>query len=203
MNRSRTFSTVVLVVASLVIGATALAQVRSFAVGGSGNRIRFTSDAPLETMTGTSSSVSGSFSVDPRDLTTASGAVEVPIASLRTGIDLRDQHLRSDGWLDANRYPTARFELVGVSGATSLTPGREQRVTLRGRFTFHGVTREVRANARVTWNQGAGGAGRDTVSVRAHFDVLLADYGVSIPRVVQLKVANEIGIDVRITGTAG
>lgn len=189
-------------VALLLVSATALAQARTFTVGGSGNRIRFTSDAPLETMVGSSSSVSGSFSVDPANLASASGTIEVPIASLRTGIDLRDEHLRSDAWLDAGHHPNARFELTGVSGATSLTPGQEQRVTLRGRFTLHGRTHDVSATARVTWVADASGAGGNTVNVRARFAVRLTDYGVSVPEVVRLKVANDIAVDIRIAGVA-
>lgn len=192
-----------LALVALLVSATALAQARSFAVGGSNNRIRFTSDAPLETMVGTSSSVSGSFTIDPANLATARGEIEVPITSLRTGIDLRDHHLRSDTWLDASRYPTARFELIGVSGASSLSPGREQRLTLRGRFTLHGRTHDVSAEARATWFADASGAGGNSITVRARFTVRLTDYGVSVPEVVRLKVANEIVVDVRITGTAG
>ena len=48
------------------------------------------------------------------------------------------------------KIPTAKFELTGVRGGTSLTVGREARLTLVGRFTIHGRTRDVTANAKVT-----------------------------------------------------
>lgn len=159
-----------------------------------GSRIRFTSDAPLETMTGTSQAVSGEFTVDPANLAAARGSVSVPIASLRTGIDLRDQHLRSDTWLDAGRFPEATFEVTGVSGAARLEEGREARVRLSGRFTLHGRTRQVTASARVKLEAGV-------VTVRARFTVHLADYGVSIPEVVQLKVSEDIVVDVQLRGS--
>lgn len=179
---------------ALLVAATAFAQSRTFAVtAGGGSRISFTSDAPLETMRGTSQQVSGEFTVDPAALAGARGTISVPIASLRTGIDLRDSHLRSDTWLDAARYPNATFELTGVSGATALVEGQETRVTLRGRFSLHGRTRNVSARARVTWQGSA-------LNVRAHFGIRLSDYGVSIPEVVQLKVSNDIGIDVSLRG---
>lgn len=204
MNRSSLSRLPASILFALVLaaGATALAQARTFTVGGSANRIRFTSEATLETMVGSSSSVSGRFAVDPRDLSSASGELEVPIASLRTGIDLRDEHLRSDAWLDAARYPTARFELVGVSGATALTPGAETRLILRGRFSLHGRTRDVTANARVTWAEEASAPGRATVTVRAHFAIRLTDFGISVPEIVRLKVANDIAIDVRVVANA-
>lgn len=184
-----------------LVSVQASAQERTFAVTeGGGSRVQFTSDAPLERMTGTSSAVSGSFVADPSALASAHGAIEVRVATIRTGIDLRDQHLRSDTWLDAARFPTAKFELQRVTGATSITPGQEARVTLHGRFTVHGRTRAVTATGRVTWTAGAGGS-PSTVRVRARFRIRLTDYGVSVPSVVELKVSNDITVDVSLVAT--
>lgn len=190
--------------ATLLVCATAYAQSRSYSVSeGSGNRVQFTSDAPLERMTGTSSAVSGTFTVDPANLSAARGSVEVRVATLRTGIDLRDEHLRSDTWLNASAFPTARFEVTSVSGASSLVAGTETRVRLGGTFTIHGRSRPVSANARVTWVADPSGAGAGSIRVRAHFTITLSDYGVSIPEIVQLKVSNTIGVDVSFRANAG
>lgn len=179
----------------------AFAQERTFAVTeGGGSRVQFTSDAPLERMTGTSSAVSGTFVADPAALASAHGSIEVRVATIRTGIDLRDHHLRSDTWLDATRFPTAKFELQRVSGATSITPGQDARVTLHGQFTVHGRTRAVTATGRVTWTAGAGGA-PSSVRVRARFRIRLTDFGVTVPSVVELKVSNDITVDVSLVAT--
>lgn len=180
----------------LLVAPTASAQARSFEVTESGgSRVQFTSDAPLERMTGTSSAVSGSFEVDPAALTGAHGSVAVRVASIRTGIDLRDEHLRSETWLDATRFPNATFELERVTGATALTQGTEARVTLHGRFTVHGRTRAVSATARVTWSG-------NSIRVRARFRIRLTEHGVSIPSIVELKVSDEITVDVNLVATA-
>lgn len=192
------------VAVAMVFGSTvAYAQSRAFQVTEEGgSRAMFTSDAPLETISGVTSHVTGEFQVDPANLAASRGAIEVRVGTIRTGIDLRDEHLRSDAWLDATRYPVARFEVTGVSGATSLTPGQEARVTLQGRFSLHGRTRDVRATARVTWVADASGAGTNQIRVRAHFTIRLTDYGVSIPAIVELKVSNEIAVDVSLRATA-
>jgi len=177
----------------------ALAQERAFEVReGGGSRAQFTSDAPLERMTGTSTGVSGSFTADPAALASAHGTIEVRVATIRTGIDLRDHHLQSDTWLDAARFPTAKFELLRVTGATSITPGQETRVTLHGRFSVHGQTRPVTAQARVTWTAGPNGTAGGSVRIRARFRIRLTDYGVTVPAVVALKVNNEITVDVNL-----
>lgn len=186
---------VVLASLVLLVARPASAQARTFEVTESGgSRVQFTSDAPLERMTGTSSAVSGTFVADPAALAAAHGSIAVRVATIRTGIDLRDEHLRSDTWLDAARFPQATFELERVSGAGALTEGTEARVTLHGRFTIHGQTRAVTATARVTWSG-------SSIRVRARFRVRLTDHGVSIPSIVELKVANEITVDVSLIAT--
>jgi polyisoprenoid-binding protein YceI len=182
----------------VAVPAVALAQAKRFDVHATGgSRIIFESDAPLETITGVTSSVGGTVQVDPADLRSVSGRIEVPIASLRTGVDLRDEHLRSDGWLDAERFPNAVFEITGVSGARSLTPNETTRVRLRGRFTLHGVTRELTAPAQIQYRPGANGEA-GVVLVRTRFSVSLPAYGVSVPTIVRLKVSDEISVRVSL-----
>lgn len=174
--------------------APALAQAREFRITRA--RVTFTSDAPLETINGVSSRASGTVRLDPADLSTASATVSVPIASLRTGIDLRDRHLRGEDWLDAERYPNATFELVRVEGARALQPNQDARLRVVGRFTLHGVTREVTATVRAKWD----GGGR--LRARARFAIQLDQFGVSINPAVRLKVSNDIRVTIDLLATA-
>src|SRR5262245_22292217 len=99
--------------AVMSLAPVALAQSRTFDVkNDGGSRIQFVSDAPLETITGVSTNMSGSFTFDPAHPDQARGRVAVVVSSIRTGIDLRDEHLRSDHWLDGTRYPSATFEIL-------------------------------------------------------------------------------------------
>ncbi|MFO0692533.1 MAG: YceI family protein [Polyangiales bacterium] len=187
----------------------ALAEVRTFEVRAGTSRVSFVSDAPLETLNGVSSQVSGELRVDTSDVTTARGAVEVATASLRTGNDLRDEHLRSSTWLDAANHPAIRFELLGVSGARELAPNRSTNVEVRGRFTLHGVSKEVTVRAQVklmpltdAMRGQAGNLTGDVLRIHATFNVRLTDFGVSVPSIVQLKVSNEIAVEVSLTAVA-
>jgi polyisoprenoid-binding protein YceI len=182
----------------LAVPAVVLAQAKRFDVHATGgSRIIFESDAPLETITGVTSSVHGTVQVDPADLAHASGRIEVPVASLRTGVDLRDEHLRSDSWLDAERHPNAVFEITGVSGARSLTPNTTARVQVRGRFTLHGVTHDLTAPAQIRYQPAADGE-PGIILVRTRFSVRLPEYGVSVPTIVRLKVSDEITVRVSL-----
>ena len=181
--------------------AGAAAQSRSVSVA-SGSRIQFVSDAPLERITGTSTTVTGSLTVDPANLASVSGSVRVPITSIRTGDDLRDEHLHGDGWLDAAASPDAVFEITSVEGATSLTPNEVVNVTLHGRFSIHGHTHDITARAQVRYLP-AEGDSPALIRAQARFSVELPDYGVSVNPLVRLKVSDHIEVNVTIRATAG
>ena len=191
--------------ALLAHGGVAQAQQRHFRIrDDGGSRVTFVSDATLETINGVSSAVSGDFRFDPSDLAHATGTVTIPVASIRTGVDLRDEHLRGENWLDAGHHPNSTFEITSITGATSLSPNQEARLQLHGRFTLHGVTRNVVANARVKWMpltdemRATPGITGDVLRGRARFTVQLSDFGIDVPAVVRLKVSNEITVTVNL-----
>lgn len=193
--------------ASSIGASAAAAQARTFTTT-SGSRVQFVSDAPLERTTGTSSTVNGSISLDPTNLSTATGRITVPITSLHTGSDLRDEHLHSSTWLDAPAHPDAVLEITSVDGATSLTPNQVVRVTLHGTFSIHGRTHDVSIPAQVRYIpasdelRGQGITG-DLVRAQAQFTVMLPDYDVSVGPLVRLKVSDTITVNVTIRLVSG
>lgn len=205
----RTIRTILAAAAlALAVPAPATAQRRIYEIhDNGGSRVQFVSDAPLETITGVSSTVSGRIVGDVADLSRVEGTVRVPVASLRTGIDLRDEHLRSDNWLDAGRYPYIQFDLRRVEGGSRLEPGQTARLRLHGRVTIHGRTRDVVARARVrymplTEEMRQAHIHGDVILVQARFTVRLSDFGVSVPAPVRLKVSDEIQVNVALRATA-
>jgi polyisoprenoid-binding protein YceI len=73
-----------------------------------------------------------------------SGAVTavVDAASVRTGNDQRDGHVRSADFLDVQRYPTIEFTSTGVRDADGGA------FVLVGDLSIHGVTRTVELAAQ-------------------------------------------------------
>jgi len=51
----------------------------------------------------------GDIRFDPENLATSFFNVTVNVATIRTGISLRDQHLRNEAYFDARRFPTLQF----------------------------------------------------------------------------------------------
>jgi polyisoprenoid-binding protein YceI len=89
----------------------------------------------------------------------AAGELTIEAASLDTGHDRRDQHLRSPAFFDVERYPHLVFAATAVTA-------RERRVTVMGELLI-GASR-VRVEVPVDIEQGADGElrlqGRTAVS---------------------------------------
>jgi len=163
------------------------------------SRVTFVSDAPLETMTGESSKVTGSITVDPADITKTTGSFKVPVVSLRTDNELRDEHLQGDGWLDAKKNPNIHFEItevvVGKKDARELKKNKDAKVQVKGKFTAHGITTSAVAKGTVNWSDGS-------LQIKAEFTANLEDHDISVPSIVRLKVANEIAVSVDLRAVA-
>ena len=188
------------VAACVAVPATSYAEATTHVIGGDGkSKATFVSDAPLETMTGTTDQVTGSLTVDPSDISKTTGDFKAPVKSLRTGNDLRDEHLQGDGWLDAKKNPFIHFEItevmLGKKGNNELKQGKDKKVEVKGKFTAHGVTQLVTAKGTVNWSG-------SEIRIKADFPVNLTDHDISVPSIVRLKVANEIQVSVDLAGTA-
>lgn len=73
---------------------------------------------------------------DPEDPTTGRGTVTIDAASINTGNEQRDGHLRSADFFDVEKYPTITFEAKSVTRA-----GEAYKVV--GDLTIKDVTKEL------------------------------------------------------------
>ena len=189
-----------IVAVCMAVPAISQAGATTFQVRNDGkSRVTFVSDAPLETMTGKSSKVTGSMTLDSADISKTQGSFKVPVVSLRTDNDLRDEHLQGDGWLDAKKNPNIHFEIteviLGKKDSRELKKDKNTRVQVKGKFTAHGITKPVIAKGTVKWSDGS-------LHIKAEFTVTLENHSISVPSIVRLKVANEIAVAVDLRAIA-
>lgn len=191
----------------VLVGVPALAQAEDkvFEISpDGGSRIQFVSDAPLETITGVTSHTTGTLKGDPAKLSGVSGKVSVKVATIRTGIELRDEHLRADNWLDAKKHPEAIFEVTKITGAKTIKPNQPVSAKVHGKFSLHGVTKEVVADTKIRWvplteeMKKIPGMKSDILRIQGTFNIKLTDYKISVPTIVRLKVSNEIEVNVNL-----
>jgi polyisoprenoid-binding protein YceI len=167
------------------------------------NQATFFSKTPLEDITGITNDVKGSVAFNVSDLKTLKGKVSVSALSIKTGIDMRDGHLRSANWLNAESYPEISFEIIKLYDIKSVA---DNKITVKaaGNFTLHGVTKEVIAEATLTYldedEQTKMRTPGDLLGVQAKFKVKLSDYGIN-NKLIGQKVAEDIEINANIVGS--
>ncbi|HUX67000.1 MAG TPA: YceI family protein [Terriglobales bacterium] len=79
---------------------------------------------------------SGTVALDDADFTRSQVEVEIDVASLDTREPMRDNHLRSADFLEAEKYPVIRYR------STQIVPSGDG-FAMAGELTIHGVTRPV------------------------------------------------------------
>ena len=169
------------------------------------NQFIWTSDAPLESIRGSSEGVAGTLTIDPQDLSKIRGTITTQVATMKTGNDTRDNHLHSSEWLDAARYPLISFTITSVSNVQ--TSGNKASGMATGNFTMHGVTKRISIPFSLTYlTANAATAQRapgDLVMISATFDISLSDFNVAgTEGVVGSKVGNSIKVTAQLFGNA-
>src|SRR5688572_25050797 len=95
---------------STAIGALAAPQSFDFKDPKGVNNVQFKLDAPLESITGTGTGISGAIQFDPTSPQDTRGRIVLDTASLTVGNPVMAGHLHSDQWLDVAKHPTIVFE---------------------------------------------------------------------------------------------
>jgi polyisoprenoid-binding protein YceI len=185
-----------------ILSAGAFAQAKTFTFGpglAPQQVVTVESNTAFEDFVGRTTKVSGAVTVDLAKKT-GSGKIIVDLASLSTGLDLRDEHMRSEGWLNVAKFPTAVFEATSIKN----TGGKNFLVT--GNFTLHGVTKtfSVKATANYVAESEKTKANRfngDVLQIKTKFTIKASDYGIKIPAMAADKVSNSLTIGISVIGT--
>jgi len=91
----------------------------------------------ISTVRGTFTKVSGDVTYSPADVGKSFVNVTIDASSVDTRVEMRDNDLRSEHFLDVARYPTIIFKSKRVAAAGA------GKLTITGDLTIHGVTKEV------------------------------------------------------------
>lgn len=110
------------------------------------------------------------------------GAVQFQLDSLKTGIELRDSHLKMK-YLEVEKFPiaTVRIQEFRIP-AKAAESGK-----FVGVLSLHGVERRIEGDATV---------GGETSFVSASFKIRLSDFNIEIPSFQGITVAEEVQINV-------
>ncbi len=97
----------------------------------------------VTTVRGSFEDFAGTVEIDGDDLTSARGSVTVKTASIWTGVEMRDNHLRSDDFFGAEKYPEMTFQ------STSVEQTGDNTYKVAGDLTIRDVTRPITLDVEV------------------------------------------------------
>jgi polyisoprenoid-binding protein YceI len=151
----------------------------------------------ITTVKGRFAGVAGTIEVDEANPDRSKVEVEIEAGSLTTGVDQRDEHLRSADFLEVEAHPTITFRSKRVEGAYA-EAGDSFRVV--GELTIRGVTRELVLDAVF---EGTGtdpwGGERASFSARARID--RRDFGLTWNQALEtggILVSNRIDVSLEV-----
>jgi len=167
------------------------------------NNVIFKTDAPLESINGTATGISGKVTFDPDNPGAVKGKIVVQSSSLHVGNPMQKEHLHSDKWLDVAKYPEITFEAESAKNVK--TQGDVTTADVTGKMSLHGVTRTITAPVKMTFLKdklkARTGKEGDLLVVRANFKIKRSDFGIN-PGQLEDKVSDEIELNLSIAGAA-
>lgn len=133
--------------------------------------------------------ISGTVKFDAADPSKSSVEISVPVESVDTRNEKRDQHLKSPDFFNAGQFPTITFKSTKVEAN-----GGSYKVT--GDLTLHGVTKPV----TIDFKKGAetkGPKGETRTGGETRFKIKRSDYDMTF---MQGPLADEVNVILSLEG---
>lgn len=126
---------------------------------------------------------------DPENPAKSTVEFTVQAASIDTGNENRDEHLRGADFFEVETYPTLTFKSKKVA------PAGENALAVTGDFTLHGVTKEITVPVQVLGTMG------DKAGFATEFVIDRKDYGINWNRALDAGGAilgDEVNVEIQI-----
>ena len=167
------------------------------------NNVVFLLDAPLESISGTATGVSGTVSFDPAKPAATTGKIVLATSSLHVDNPVMKGHMLDEEWMNASKFPTIEFVVEKMTRVK--TSGTTTTATIAGKLTVKGVTKKVTVPVRLTYLKGLlikrNRVPGDLLVLRSDFTIRRSDYGINAG-IKEEKVSDEIELKLRVAGAA-
>ena len=157
--------------------------------------VAFFSDAPVEKINGTASA-KGKLSIEAKSLDKIRGAFTVPVSSMKTGNDIRDNHLQGAEWLNAKKCPNIAFDFSGAKVLKSATQKGVSMALLEvsGDIAINCTKKPLKTKVELKWKE-------NKYKAKTAFNIALSDFNVAGKKgIVGNKVGKQIAVKVSFKG---
>ena len=168
------------------------------------NTINFNMDALLESINGNGKGVSGRVQFDPLAPNKTTGTIELDTTSLHVANPTMKGHMLGNKWMDVKNHPDIQLKVASLRNVE--TTGNITSAEIVGELTVKGVTRQITANATLTYLKGKlkarigpRGPEGDLLVIRTKFSIFRSDFGIGSDDISE-RVAEEIEISLSLAG---
>jgi polyisoprenoid-binding protein YceI len=176
--------TLILIAGTILAGSVANGQDRYFTKTGT---IRFFASTDLENVEATNKIVTAVL-----DIKTGAIQFSAPMKAFEFRKGLMQEHF-NENYVESEKYPNATFKgkITNNADIKYGTPGSYD-AKVEGELTIHGVTNAVSTTAKLNISA-------NVIEANTSFNVLVADYKISIPSLVADKISKTVKTDVKIS----
>lgn len=187
---------------SLNFAACAAPQTFDFKDPKGVNNVVFKTDAPLESINGTATGISGTVTFDPANPQAVKGKIIVAAASLHVGNPTMKEHLHGDKWLDVTKFPEITFETLRAENV--VTADNSTAANITGKITIKGISKTIIVPVKLTYLKDKLKARfpqleGDLLVLRSNFKVKRSDFGINAGAFEE-KVSDEIELSLSLAG---
>ncbi|HWD92190.1 MAG TPA: YceI family protein [Verrucomicrobiae bacterium] len=197
---------IAILLASIGLAATVLAAPETFDFKDPKgiNNAGFKLDAPLESINGSASGITGTVTFDPENPAATQGKIVVAASTLMLPNPMQQGHMRGDKWLDVAKYPVISFEATELKNVK--TQGDVTTADAAGTFTCKGVSKAMTIPVKLTYlkdklAQRVPNMKGDLLVIRSNFSIKRSDFNIN-PGQLEDKVSDEIDLTLSIAGAA-
>ena len=151
----------------------------------------------ISTVTGRFDLFEGTYSVDLDNIANSSVDTTIAASSINTNKQKRDEHLRSDEFLDVEKYPNITFK------SKEIKKGDGNKFQIVGDLTIHGVTKEVTLDAVYEGHIASDPWGKERTAFIANGEINRKDFGMTWNKALEaggFVVGDEVKITLEVEG---
>ncbi len=186
---------ILLAAAVLAVLSTA-ARAADYEIDAAHTQIGFKAKHVVGKVPGRFTKFSGTFSYDPKNAKSWKAEASIDPASINTGTEARDKHLKSDAFFDTAKCPAITFKSGKVSDV------KEDHFKLTGDLTMHCATKPVTLDVEAN-GTGKDPWGNESASFSATTTINRQDWGISWNKTLDsggVLVGDKIDLILEVTG---
>ncbi len=126
----------------------------------------------ITTVRGRFGGVQGTIVLDEANPANSSIEVEIDVSTINSGVEYRDNHLKSADFFEVEKFPKMTFK------STRVEPEGSDRAKVTGNLTIRDVTREVTLDTELT-GRGKNPMGQEVVAFEARATINRKDFGLN------------------------